>query len=117
MNENKLTLSFIYQLKYLFFQMYLTSRPAIRIKQFVEKCTPNWFNFGQQQDCSEYLIYLLDNLNEELKRLKSSESKNDVFYKYFKLLNFKLILLAFVKRNNCLRPRQLKTSDEAKTTL
>ena len=54
--------------------MYLTSRPAIRIKQFVEKCTPNWFNFGQQQDCSEYLIYLLDNLNEELKRLKSSEN-------------------------------------------
>ena len=53
--------------------MYLTVRPAIRIKQFIEKCTPNWFNFGQQQDCSEYLIYLLDNLNEELKRLKQSE--------------------------------------------
>jgi ubiquitin carboxyl-terminal hydrolase 35/38 len=93
MNENKLTLSFIYQLKYLFFQMYLTSRPAIRIKQFVEKCTPNWFNFGHQQDCSEYLIYLLDNLNEELKRLKSSESKNDDHQSSTlleKLFNFKL---------------------------
>ena len=53
--------------------MFLTTRPAIRIKQFIEKCTPDWFNFGQQQDSSEYLIYLLDNLNEELKRLKSSE--------------------------------------------
>ena len=75
--------------------MYLTIRPAIRIKQFIEKCTPNWFNFGQQQDCSEYLIYLLDNLNEELKRLKTAEDSQKVLAENTytileKLFNFKL---------------------------
>lgn len=53
--------------------MYFTTRPAIRIKQFVENCTPNWFNVGHQQDCSEYLIFLLDNLNEEFKKLKNDK--------------------------------------------
>lgn len=32
-------------------------------------CTPSWFKFGHQQDSSEFLIFLLDNLNEQLKQL------------------------------------------------
>ena len=35
--------------------------------EFVKHCTPKWFKFGQQQDSSEFLVYFLDNLNEQLK--------------------------------------------------
>ena len=41
---------------------------------FVKACTPSWFRLGQQQDSSEFLVHLMDNLNEECKRLKSDSA-------------------------------------------
>ena len=34
----------------------------------MKHCTPSWFRWGQQQDSSEFLIFLLDNLDEQLKK-------------------------------------------------
>lgn len=48
-------------------------RPSVKPTNFVKFCTPEWFRFGQQQDSSEFLIYFLDNLNEQLKNLKNIE--------------------------------------------
>jgi ubiquitin C-terminal hydrolase len=60
--------SFLNQLKILFSIMLLTQRPAVKATNFVKHCTPSWFRFGQQQDSSEFLIFLLDNLDEQLKK-------------------------------------------------
>lgn len=38
----------------------------------VKNCTPSWFRFGQQQDSSEFLNFLLDNLNEQLNNLRTN---------------------------------------------
>lgn len=59
--------SYLNQLQNVFTQMYLTKRPAIKPSSLVKNCTPSWFRFGQQQDSSEFLNFLLDNLNEQLK--------------------------------------------------
>ncbi|CAF0860629.1 unnamed protein product [Brachionus calyciflorus] len=64
--------SFLRQIQILFSIMYLTNRPAIKASNFVKFCTPSWFKFGQQQDSSEFLIFLLDNLNEQLKLLENN---------------------------------------------
>lgn len=45
----------------------LFKRPSIKPTALVKNCTPTWFRFGQQQDSSELLNFLLDNLNEQLK--------------------------------------------------
>ncbi|XP_078259246.1 ubiquitin carboxyl-terminal hydrolase 35-like isoform X1 [Rhinoraja longicauda] len=45
-------------------------RPAISPSSFLKASSPPWFNQGAQQDCSEYLRYLLDRLHEEEKTSK-----------------------------------------------
>jgi ubiquitin carboxyl-terminal hydrolase 35/38 len=45
----------------------LIKRKAIKPNNFVKFCTPSWFRLGQQQDSSEFLIFLLDNLQEQIK--------------------------------------------------
>lgn len=52
--------------------MLLTQRPAIKATNFVKHCTPTWFKCGQQQDSSEFLTFLLDNLNEQLKKFDTN---------------------------------------------
>ena len=52
----------------------MTKRPSIKATNFVKSCTPSWFRCGQQQDSSEFLNFLLDNLDEELKRTSGSNS-------------------------------------------
>ena len=56
----------------LFGFMYLTKRVSIKPQDFVNACTPSWFQFGHQQDSSEFLIYFLDNLNEQSKNFQKS---------------------------------------------
>jgi uncharacterized UBP type Zn finger protein len=61
----------------------------------VKHCTPSWFRWGQQQDSSEFLIFLLDNLDEQLKKFDT------------KILNlvkksFGIQLKTECKCNNCL---------------
>uniref|UniRef100_H2ZX11 Ubiquitin carboxyl-terminal hydrolase n=1 Tax=Latimeria chalumnae TaxID=7897 RepID=H2ZX11_LATCH len=44
-----------------------SQRPAISPDNFLAASWPPWFSPGAQQDCSEYLKYLLDRLHEEEK--------------------------------------------------
>lgn len=68
----------IFQLQVLIYTMYLTKRPFIRPTNFVKFCTPEWFRWGQQQDSSEFLMFLFDNLNEQMKVKLSLEEASSL---------------------------------------
>ncbi|XP_032299181.1 ubiquitin carboxyl-terminal hydrolase 35-like [Coturnix japonica] len=55
------------KLKSLFALLEHSQRPAISPKSFLSASQPFWFTPGSQQDCSEYLKYLLNRLHEEEK--------------------------------------------------
>lgn len=40
--------------------LYVQQRAAYAPRNFLEASRPPWFNAGSQQDCSEYLRFLLD---------------------------------------------------------
>lgn len=68
------------KLQLLFAFLAHTQRAAYAPKNFLEASRPPWFNAGSQQDCSEYLRFLLDRLHEEektIQALQSSEPKED----------------------------------------
>ncbi|XP_053711605.1 ubiquitin carboxyl-terminal hydrolase 38 isoform X5 [Synchiropus splendidus] len=68
------------KLQLLFAFLAHTQRAAYAPKSFLESSRPPWFNAGSQQDCSEYLRFLLDRLHEEEKTLQilgSSKLKDD----------------------------------------
>ncbi|XP_051560350.1 ubiquitin carboxyl-terminal hydrolase 38-like isoform X1 [Myxocyprinus asiaticus] len=48
-----------------------TQRAAYSPRSFLEVSRPPWFTAGSQQDCSEYLRFLLDRLHEEEKTLSA----------------------------------------------
>ncbi|XP_059198120.1 ubiquitin carboxyl-terminal hydrolase 38 [Centropristis striata] len=62
------------KLQLLFAFLAHTQRAAYGPKNFLEASRPPWFNVGSQQDCSEYLRFLLDRLHEEEKTLQVLES-------------------------------------------
>ncbi|KAI3353082.1 hypothetical protein L3Q82_019652, partial [Scortum barcoo] len=62
------------KLQLLFAFLAHTQRAAYAPRNFLEASRPPWFNVGSQQDCSEYLRFLLDRLHEEEKTLKVLES-------------------------------------------
>ncbi|KAM9769596.1 ubiquitin carboxyl-terminal hydrolase 38 [Menidia menidia] len=62
------------KLQLLFAFLAHTQRAAYAPKNFLEASRPPWFNAGSQQDCSEYLRFLLDRLHEEEKTLQVLES-------------------------------------------
>ncbi|XP_053241109.1 ubiquitin carboxyl-terminal hydrolase 35 isoform X1 [Podarcis raffonei] len=53
------------KLRWLFAFLEHSQRPAISPESFFSASWPPWFTRGAQQDCSEYLKYLLDRLHEE----------------------------------------------------
>ncbi|XP_004708910.2 ubiquitin carboxyl-terminal hydrolase 35 [Echinops telfairi] len=55
------------KLQWLFAFLELSQRPAISPENFLSASWTPWFSPGTQQDCSEYLKYLLDRLHEEEK--------------------------------------------------
>nr|XP_020666597.1 ubiquitin carboxyl-terminal hydrolase 35 [Pogona vitticeps] len=55
------------KLQWLFAFLEHSQRPAISPESFLLASWPPWFTHGAQQDCSEYLKYLLDRLHEEEK--------------------------------------------------
>uniref|UniRef100_A0A8C8RR35 Ubiquitin carboxyl-terminal hydrolase n=1 Tax=Pelusios castaneus TaxID=367368 RepID=A0A8C8RR35_9SAUR len=55
------------KLQWLFAFLEHSQRPAISPESFLSASWPPWFSPGAQQDCSEYLKYLLDRLHEEEK--------------------------------------------------
>lgn len=62
------------KLQLLFAFLAHTQRAAYAPRNFLEASRPPWFNMGSQQDCSEYLRFLLDRLHEEEKTLQVLES-------------------------------------------
>ncbi|XP_072318932.1 ubiquitin carboxyl-terminal hydrolase 38 [Eucyclogobius newberryi] len=68
------------KLQLLFAFLAHTQRAAYAPKNVLESSRPPWFNAGSQQDCSEYLRFLLDRLHEEEKTIQvllSSEMPKD----------------------------------------
>ncbi|XP_041699203.2 ubiquitin carboxyl-terminal hydrolase 38 [Coregonus clupeaformis] len=58
------------KLQLLFAFLSHTQRAAYAPRLFFEASRPPWFNAGSQQDCSEYLRFLLDRLHEEEKTIQ-----------------------------------------------
>ncbi|NXP45399.1 UBP38 hydrolase, partial [Heliornis fulica] len=63
------------KLQYLFAFLAYTQREAYTPRTFFEASRPSWFNARSQQDCSEYLRFLLDRLHEEEKTMKNWSSE------------------------------------------
>ncbi|MBN3322914.1 UBP38 hydrolase, partial [Atractosteus spatula] len=59
------------KLQLLFAFLAHTQRAAYAPRSFVEATRPPWFTPGSQQDCSEYLRFLLDRLHEEEKTMQA----------------------------------------------
>ncbi|KAM9314139.1 ubiquitin carboxyl-terminal hydrolase 38 isoform 2-T2 [Pholidichthys leucotaenia] len=62
------------KLQLLFAFLAHTQRAAYAPRNFLDASRPPWFNVGSQQDCSEYLRFLLDRLHEEEKTLQVLKS-------------------------------------------
>lgn len=62
------------KLQLLFAFLAHTQRAAYAPRNFLEASRPPWFNAGSQQDCSEYLRFLLDRLHEEEKTVQALQS-------------------------------------------
>ncbi|KAM6940049.1 ubiquitin carboxyl-terminal hydrolase 38 [Xenentodon cancila] len=58
------------KLQLLFAFLAHTQRAAYAPRNFLEASRPPWFNAGSQQDCSEYLRFILDRLHEEEKTIQ-----------------------------------------------
>lgn len=55
----------VVKLQYVFAFLSLSQRPAYAPVNFLAVSRPPWFSAGFQQDCSEFLKYLLDRLHEQ----------------------------------------------------
>lgn len=66
--------SLMKKLQHLFAFLAHTQREAYAPRIFFEASRPPWFTARSQQDCSEYLRFLLDRLHEEEKILKVQSS-------------------------------------------
>ncbi|KAM6220266.1 ubiquitin carboxyl-terminal hydrolase 38 [Rhynchocyon petersi] len=66
--------SLMKKLQHLFAFLAHTQREAYAPRIFFEASRPPWFTPRSQQDCSEYLRFLLDRLHEEEKNLKVQSS-------------------------------------------
>ncbi|XP_060782507.1 ubiquitin carboxyl-terminal hydrolase 38 isoform X3 [Neoarius graeffei] len=62
------------KLQLLFAFLAHTQRAAYAPRSFLEASRPPWFTVGSQQDCSEYLRFLLDRLHEEEKTLRALQT-------------------------------------------
>ncbi|KAI4895404.1 hypothetical protein NFI96_022026 [Prochilodus magdalenae] len=62
------------KLQLLFAFLAHTQRAAYAPRSFLEGSRPPWFTVGSQQDCSEYLRFLLDRLHEEEKTLRALQT-------------------------------------------
>ncbi|GAA6098460.1 ubiquitin carboxyl-terminal hydrolase 38 isoform X4 [Tachysurus ichikawai] len=62
------------KLQLLFAFLAHTQRAAYAPRSFLDASRPPWFTVGSQQDCSEYLRFLLDRLHEEEKTLHALQT-------------------------------------------
>ncbi|UJR22109.1 hypothetical protein I4U23_025174 [Adineta vaga] len=61
------------ELQIVFAQLNLSKRPYINAINLVKIARPTWFTMNEQQDCAEFLGYLLDTIKDEEKNLSSNE--------------------------------------------
>ncbi|KAM9319472.1 ubiquitin carboxyl-terminal hydrolase 35 [Gastrophryne carolinensis] len=103
-----------------------SQRPAISPESFLASSWPPWFTPGIQQDCSEYLKYLLDRLHEEEKtgrRISQTLTKSNLCPQSKKTLlgNRTLIEHMFggriITKIRCLKCHNVSTREEAFTDL
>ncbi|XP_063996341.1 ubiquitin carboxyl-terminal hydrolase 35 [Pogoniulus pusillus] len=114
------------KLQWLFAFLEHSQRPAISPETFLSASWPPWFTPGAQQDCSEYLKYLLDRLHEEEKtgkriyqKLKeSSLMPQAVEQHYFKrTLIEKMFGGKMMTKIRCLKCMNVSSREEAFTDL
>ena len=56
------------ELQMIFGQLYLSKRPFINAVHLMKIARPAWFTMNEQQDCAEFLGYLLDTIKDEEKK-------------------------------------------------
>ncbi|CAF1149694.1 unnamed protein product [Rotaria sordida] len=61
------------ELQIIFAQLNLSKRPYINAVNLVQIARPTWFTINEQQDCAEFLGYLLDTIKDEEKKSLSNE--------------------------------------------
>ncbi|XP_032060684.1 ubiquitin carboxyl-terminal hydrolase 35 [Aythya fuligula] len=114
------------KLQWLFAFLEHSQRPAISPESFLSASWPPWFTPGAQQDCSEYLKYLLDRLHEEEKtgkriyqKLKESSLMSQAVEHHY--LNKTLIEKMFggkmMTKIRCLKCLNVSSREEAFTDL
>ncbi|XP_076344706.1 deubiquitinating apoptotic inhibitor isoform X2 [Tachypleus tridentatus] len=62
------------KLQEVFAYLKLTQRPAVSPSDFLYVSKPPWFEPGNQQDCSEFLRFLLDQIEEQKKSIISDST-------------------------------------------
>ncbi|XP_010177530.1 PREDICTED: ubiquitin carboxyl-terminal hydrolase 35-like, partial [Mesitornis unicolor] len=101
-------------------------RPAISPESFLSASWPPWFTPGAQQDCSEYLKYLLDRLHEEEKtgkriyqKLKESSLMSQAVEHHYlkKTLIEKMFGGKMMTKIRCLKCLNVSSREEAFTDL
>ncbi|XP_003203605.1 ubiquitin carboxyl-terminal hydrolase 35 [Meleagris gallopavo] len=114
------------KLQWLFAFLEHSQRPAISPESFLSASWPPWFTPGAQQDCSEYLKYLLDRLHEEEKigkriyqKLKESSlmSQATEHHSLNKTLIEKMFGGKMMTKIRCLKCLNISSREEAFTDL
>ncbi|XP_069825824.1 ubiquitin carboxyl-terminal hydrolase 35 isoform X2 [Dendropsophus ebraccatus] len=114
------------KLQHLFAFLEHSQRPAISPESFLASSWPPWFTPGVQQDCSEYLKYLLDRLHEEEKtgkRISQTLAQTNCGFQVKKTIlgNRTLVEQMFggriVTRIRCLKCHSISAREEAFTDL
>ncbi|XP_027704156.1 ubiquitin carboxyl-terminal hydrolase 35 [Vombatus ursinus] len=114
------------KLQWLFAFLEHSQRPAVSPESFLSASWTPWFSPGAQQDCSEYLKYLLDRLHEEEKtgkricqKLKQSNtpSPSEEHPSPSPTAVEKMFGGKIVTRIRCLRCLNVSTREEAFTDL
>ena len=67
----------LHRLQIVFSFLKYSYRSTYSPKSFYDTARPSWFDVGRQQDCSEFLKYLLDTLHEQEKS-KTEEDNEDM---------------------------------------
>ncbi|KAM4810868.1 ubiquitin carboxyl-terminal hydrolase 38 [Urocitellus parryii] len=104
--------SLMKKLQHLFAFLAHTQREAYAPRIFFEASRPPWFTPRSQQDCSEYLRFLLDRLHEEEKILKVQSS-----YKSSESLGYSETSLQAVASKAAVLTETPCTSDSEKTLI
>ncbi|XP_010290615.1 PREDICTED: ubiquitin carboxyl-terminal hydrolase 35 [Phaethon lepturus] len=114
------------KLQWLFAFLEHSQRPAISPESFLSASWPPWFTPGAQQDCSEYLKYLLDRLHEEEKtgkriyqKLKESSLMSQAMEHHYlsKTLIEKMFGGKMMTKIRCLKCLNVSSREEAFTDL